>query len=310
MVRGGALTLESTSPGKTSAGGAVSGGARRPAVVVSGLTKRFGDHVVLDNLTFQVAAEEFVSILGHSGCGKTTLLNCLAGLDEYEGSVAFGGAGGLHGDVNCAMVFQDFALFPWLSVADNLGFGLKFAARRVSGGEHRRRVAELLSLMGLETAERLYPHQLSGGMRQRVAVARALAVDPDVLLMDEPFASLDALTRHRLGNETEAIWQATGKVIILVTHDASEAVRLSDRILILHDGRIRHVQEIRDPRPRSLAHPHIGEKVEAIEELLAALQRTAASAAEGLPLGVPHRVRPTAPGDGGPALERGARTDR
>lgn len=239
---------------------------------VRDLTKRFGDNVVLDRLNFNIGNNEFVSIVGHSGCGKSTLLNCLAGLESFEGSASVAGQQVVPGRVSCGVVFQDYALFPWLTVEQNVRFGLRFTVTRNSRREMSERVEALLAMMDLSDFRGLYPRQLSGGMRQRVAIARSLIIDPPVLLMDEPFASLDALTRRRLGSELLNIWKTTKKVIILVTHSASEAVLLSDRVMILHGGRVRHVEHIDVPRPRTLSQKIIGEKIDFVERTLADLQ--------------------------------------
>ncbi|WP_315915205.1 ABC transporter ATP-binding protein [Arthrobacter sp. lap29] len=203
------------------------GGANRaPAVVLENLGKRFGDGApVLDNVNATVGQGEFVALLGASGCGKSTLLNIISGLDVPS-------AGALEvPEDGAAFMFQDSALFPWLSARGNVELALKL--RGVGRAERRIRAAELLELVNLSHSVAKRPHELSGGMRQRVALARALAQDKPLLLMDEPFAALDAITRDLLHNELERVWKETGRTIIFVTHNVREAVRLGQRVLLL-----------------------------------------------------------------------------
>ncbi len=199
---------------------------RPPAVVLEKLGKRFGDGApVLDNVNAVVRQGEFVALLGASGCGKSTLLNIISGLDVPT-------AGALEVPVDgAAFMFQDSALFPWLSAQGNIELALKL--RGLDRAERRVRATELLELVNLGHASAKRPHELSGGMRQRVALARALAQDRPLLLMDEPFAALDAITRDLLHNELERVWQETGRTIIFVTHNVREAVRLGQRVLLL-----------------------------------------------------------------------------
>jgi NitT/TauT family transport system ATP-binding protein len=203
-----------------------------PAVVLDGLDKHFGRTHVLDGITVDIAPGEFVSLLGASGCGKSTLLSILAGLEEPTAgtlSVAGGRAG---------LMFQEPALLPWLTAGQNVELALRL--RGVPRRERRERAAELLALVRLEGAYRMRPHELSGGMRQRVAMARALALDTSVLLMDEPFAALDAITRDVLHAELLRMWEATGLTVVFVTHNVREAVRLGQRVLLMSSrpGRI------------------------------------------------------------------------
>jgi NitT/TauT family transport system ATP-binding protein len=186
----------------------------------------------LDNVNFHVADKEFCALLGHSGCGKTTLLNIMAGFDQpTEGELLCDAKPVGKPGWERTMIFQDYALFPWQTVADNIAFGLEM--KNVDPAERRRIVAEYIALVGLRGFERRYPHQLSGGMRQRVSIARALAVDPRVLLMDEPFAALDAQNRALMQGEMIRIWQRERKTCVLVTHSIEEAIALSDRILVM-----------------------------------------------------------------------------
>lgn len=240
------------------------------------LTKRFDGKLILDDLNFEVGRGEFVSIVGHSGCGKSTLLNCLAGLEEFDGSITIDGVPNDRERAFCGVVFQDYALFPWLTVEQNVRFGLRFMTPRLGQEAEREQVKRLLGMMRLTDARRLYPHQLSGGMRQRVAIARSLIIDPPILLMDEPFASLDALNRHRLGLEVVKIWQTTGKIVLFVTHSASEAVMLSDRVMVLHGGQVAHVAEIAAERPRTLSQESVGQQIDRLNSVLTQLQQDGA----------------------------------
>ena len=206
---------------------------------------------VLDHLNLDVKDKEFVCILGSSGCGKTTLLRLIAGLDTARAGTIFLDGGEMRGpSAKVGFVFQEYSLFPWRSVIDNSVFG-----REMKGipKEERYRIAErYLELVNLTQFRTNYPSELSGGMRQRVAVARALTLDPVLLLMDEPFGALDAQTRNMLQTELLEIWEKTKKTIIFITHSVDEAVFLSDRIVVLtpRPGRICQVVPIDLPRPR------------------------------------------------------------
>ncbi|WP_104086435.1 ABC transporter ATP-binding protein [Arthrobacter sp. GMC3] len=205
---------------------AVDGEGRAPVVVLENLGKRFGSGPpVLEDVNATVYQGEFVALLGASGCGKSTLLNLISGLDMPTSGameVPVGGA---------AFMFQDSALFPWRTARGNVELALKL--RGVGKAERKARATELLDLVHLGHSSDKRPHELSGGMRQRVALARSLAQDRPLLLMDEPFAALDAITRDLLHNELERIWKETGRTIIFVTHNVREAVRLGQRVLLL-----------------------------------------------------------------------------
>lgn len=206
---------------------------------------------VLEHIELDIRPGEFLTIIGPSGCGKTTLLNLLGGFVRPTAGLALKDGIEIAGPgPDRTMVFQDYALFPWLTVADNVAFGLR--AKRVAKAELNRRVLHFLNLVGLSGFADAYPSQLSGGMRQRVSIARALAPDPDVVLMDEPFAALDSLTRDRLQEELLSIWSKSRKTFVLITHNIEEAVFLSDRIVVMrsHPGRIRSILDIDLPRPR------------------------------------------------------------
>ena len=199
-------------------------------VILEHLGKRFGDgDPVLDDVNATIAKGEFVALLGASGCGKSTLLNILAGLEEpTSGALEVPSDG-------AAFMFQDSALFPWLTAKGNIELALQLAdtAKSSSRASRAARAQELLELVHLGAAGNKRPHELSGGMRQRVALARALAQDRQLLLMDEPFAALDAITRDLLHDELERIWKETGRTIVFVTHNVREAVRLGQRVLLL-----------------------------------------------------------------------------
>ncbi len=219
---------------------------RVPSSVIelAGVTKRYHpDHApAIDALSLTVASGHTLAVLGPSGCGKTTLLRLIAGFEEpTDGSVRLGGAGvaGLGAWVppeqrGVGMVFQDYALFPHLTVSKNAAFGLHRMDRR----DQARRVADVLDLVGLTGLEARYPHELSGGQQQRVALARALAPKPIVLLLDEPFSSLDPDMRSRMRSEVEAILQQSGATTVLVTHDHEEAFAMADRVAVLNRGRL------------------------------------------------------------------------
>lgn len=206
---------------------------------------------VLDHLTFDVRDKEFVCILGSSGCGKTTLLRLIAGLDlALSGSIQLDGETITGTNPKVGMVFQEYSLFPWRSVIDNIAFGLEM--KGMSREERYRAAEKYLALVNLTQFRDSYPSELSGGMRQRVAVARALALDPVLLLMDEPFGALDAQTRNKLQHELLEIWEKTKKTVVFITHSVDEAVFLSDRIIVLtpRPGRICRIFPVELPRPR------------------------------------------------------------
>jgi len=216
------------------------------------VTKRFDGAAVpvLEDVSLTCEPGEFVVVVGPSGCGKTTLLNLAAGIVKPEiGAVAIDDEPISAPGPDRAMVFQEHALFPWLTAAQNTEFGLKMAG--IDKSERDDRVAEALRLVHLSHSGAKFPHQLSGGMKQRVAIARAMVMNPAVLLMDEPFAAVDAQTRELLHRHVQELWLQTNKTILFVTHSVSEAVRLADRVIVLHahPGRIRREFRV------ELAHP-------------------------------------------------------
>lgn len=209
----------------------------------------------LEDISLDVLDGEFLCLVGLSGCGKTTLLNILSGFVEItSGSVLMDGRP-ITDTYDRGVVFQEYALFPWRTALKNVEYGLE--VRKIPAAQREKIAREFLALVRLDQFAHFFPHKLSGGMRQRVAVARALAFDPQVLLMDEPFGALDAQTREELQELTVDIWQKTRKTVVYVTHNLSEAVYLGDRIVILvsNPGRIRTIVNISLPRPRDALSP-------------------------------------------------------
>jgi NitT/TauT family transport system ATP-binding protein len=239
------------------------------AVRLSAVTKRFRDGpVVIDDVSLTVAQGEFVCLLGASGCGKSTLLNLVAGLDApTAGSVTVPGG-------RAALMFQESALLPWLTAAQNVELALRL--RGIGRRERRDRAAELLDLVRLGGAGGKRVHELSGGMRQRVAMARALAQETGVLLMDEPFAALDAITRDVLHEELSRLRTSQALTVVFVTHNVREAVRLGDRVVLLSSrpGRIAKQYDVAIDSPRRIESPEVaGLSVEITEDLRAEIRR-------------------------------------
>jgi NitT/TauT family transport system ATP-binding protein len=227
-------------------------------VRIRGLSKSFhpnGHEVrVLENIDLDVRDGELVCILGPSGCGKSTLLNLVGGfLRPSSGEISIDGTFVREPDPRRIFVFQERGVFPWLTVEGNIGFGLA----GLSPKEKAARIAHYVRLVGLEGFEKAYPQELSGGMKQRVEVARALAVNPDVLYLDEPFGALDSITRLVMRGELLRIWEAEKKTILFVTHDIDESVQLADRVVVLsaRPGSIRRIVEVDLPHPRDLSSP-------------------------------------------------------
>jgi len=223
---------------------------------VDGLTMRFGtaegEVTAIDNVSFDVAPGEFLAVIGPSGCGKSTLFNIIGGLlGGYGGSVTVGGEtiAGPHRSIG--MVFQEESTFPWRNVVDNVAFPLEIAG--VPRRERLDRARRFVSMVGLDGFENRYPSELSGGMRQRVSMARTLASEPKILLMDEPFAALDEQTRLLLGDKVLQIQQQLQQTTLLITHNITEAVQLADRVLVMsfRPGRVKRIIAINLPRPRS-----------------------------------------------------------
>jgi NitT/TauT family transport system ATP-binding protein len=223
-------------------------------VTIKNVSKSFEDLEAIKNLNLTVDDDEFVCILGPSGCGKTTVLRLVAGLEEVTGGEIYeNGKQVSEPGPDRGMVFQEFALFPWRTVIKNVEFGLEL--KGISKEERREKALSYIDLVNLEGFEDSYPHELSGGMKQRVGIARALANEPDVLLMDEPFGSLDAQTRNIMQRELLRIWDKAKITVIFVTHSVDEAVYLADRIVILtaRPGTVKRVIPIELRRPRDRA---------------------------------------------------------
>ena len=245
-------------------------------LAVRNVSKSFGEslhtYLALDGIDLEVSQGEFVCLLGPSGCGKSTLLNILAGFDQASaGTVDFEGAPVRGAGKDRVMFFQDAgaALLPWLTAEENVRFALR--VRNVPKAEWPAIIDKYLEMVGLKEHRTKFPAQLSGGMRQRLQIARALAVEPKVLLMDEPFGALDALTRRRMHGFLLDIWRRTGTTVVFVTHDIAEAVTLADRICVMSVGqgsRITEVIPVGLPRPRDLADPDAARVFKRVEGLL------------------------------------------
>ncbi|MDI2099744.1 ABC transporter ATP-binding protein [Ruicaihuangia caeni] len=230
-------------------GGAVSAGT--PKIAIDDVTRRFGEVTALQQVNLSVAENEFVSLVGTSGCGKSTLLSIIAGLDAPdEGTVTVSGRGVTEPGRDRGVVFQRATLLPWLTAQGNVEFALR--GERLSQAERRDAAREVLAQVGLEGFEGAYPSELSGGMQQRVALARSLSYRPDILLMDEPFGALDALTRADMQRLLIDVWERHRITVVFVTHDIEEAVLISDRVVVMspRPGRIRAEVPIALDRPR------------------------------------------------------------
>jgi NitT/TauT family transport system ATP-binding protein len=231
--------------------------SRAGAIQISGVGQVFrtsgAEVVALDNVSMDIKPGRFVVLVGPSGCGKSTLLMMLAGLRQpTSGSILISGAPISEPDPNrVGVVFQEPSLFPWLTAEENVEFPL--ALRGVAKAERRTKAEEMLKLVGLEGFGKRHPHELSGGMKQRVSIARGLVQDPPVMLMDEPFAALDEQTRMTMGDELLRIWAATGKTVVFVTHSLTEAVYLADEVAVMsaRPGRIVDHLQVSLPRPRT-----------------------------------------------------------
>jgi NitT/TauT family transport system ATP-binding protein len=237
-------------------------------IAMSFPTKRTDEPIyVLQNVSAEVAHGEFVCIVGPSGCGKSTLLNIVAGfLNPTSGEVLVENEPVRGPDPRRIFVFQENGVFPWLTAQENVGFGL----RRRGAVERDQTIARYIAMVGLDGFEGAYPHELSGGMRQRVEIARALAANPDIIYMDEPFGALDFLTRLKMRTDLVRIWQSERKTILFVTHDIEEAVQLADRVLVM-SARPATIQEVVDvdlPRPRHLDSPEYLAKRDRIFEAM------------------------------------------
>ncbi len=213
------------------------------------VSRWFGAVEVLRDLSLDIGRGEFVAVVGPSGCGKTTLLNLLSGYEQPSSGI-------IESVGRMRMVYQQDGLFPWQTVTENISLGLRHLTNE---GERRQQTEDMIRLIQLDGFEHHYPHQLSGGMRQRVELARALAGESDILLMDEPFSSLDYLTRLRMRHELARLLHERPRTVVLVTHDIEEAAQLADRVVVLSDrpAQIRRELSITAPRPRDLTHPEV-----------------------------------------------------
>jgi NitT/TauT family transport system ATP-binding protein len=242
-------------------------------LTVENLNKTYISHgsetPALVDINLRIAEGEFVCLLGPSGCGKSTLLKIIAGLiPATSGRIAIDGKAVSGPGPERAVVFQDYALFPWMTVRDNVEFGLE--ARKLPVAERRETSSRLLKVVGLSDFAERFPHQLSGGMKQRVSIARALAVDPSLLLMDEPFGALDAQTRHLLQDELLRIWREYRKTVVFVTHSIEEAIYLSDRIVVMtaRPGRVKQIVMVPEARPRDMASIDMNQRQREVRAVL------------------------------------------
>lgn len=234
-----------------------------PLITVENLTKRYGDgDNVFENVNFDIYKNEFICLIGHSGCGKSTILNALAGLENAtSGSITMNGKAVIKPSLERGVVFQSHALLPWLTVGDNIGFALKAKTPNISTHDLSQKIDFYLAMVGLSKVKDKKPSQLSGGMKQRVGIARAFATQPELLLMDEPFGALDALTRGVIQDELVNIVDETQQTVFMITHDIDEAILLADRIFLMSNGPRAFLAEIVEntipkPRHRDNIHHH------------------------------------------------------
>jgi NitT/TauT family transport system ATP-binding protein len=248
--------------------------AAAPHIMIDGVHLSFrgpdgADLRILAGVTLEIGPSEFVCLLGPSGCGKTTLLNCVAGfLSPSAGKILIGGAPVLGTPPGVGIVFQEHALFPWFTVQHNVEYGLR--VRGIARGERERAARELIDLVGLRGFEQHYPHQLSGGMKQRVGIARTLVNGPSVLLMDEPFGALDAMTRETMQEELLRLWERDRKTVVFVTHSIAEAVFLADRVIVMspRPGTVRAEVTVASRRLRSRTSDAFVAAYRAVEDAL------------------------------------------
>ncbi len=246
-----------------------SGLERKKKIVVKNLTKRFGKLLVLDNISFEVADGEFISIVGPTGCGKTTFLNTLTKLmPATDGNILVDGEEADPKKHNLSFVFQEPTCLPWRTVKDNVAYGMEI--KRFPKEKQQERLKYIMDLVGLSDCANLYPNQISASMVQRIAVARAFAVDPDLLLMDEPYGQLDVKLRYYLEDELIRLWQKLKSTVIFVTHNIEEAVYVAERILVLTNKptKIKAEVVVDLPRPRNFVDPKFLEIRKNVTELI------------------------------------------
>ena len=285
-----------------------SSSVHRPLISIEGLTRRFaGDQpAVFEDIWFGVDRGEFCCLIGHSGCGKTTILNALAGLEQPSAGVILVNGREIDGpSLDRAVIFQSHALMPWMSVAQNIAFAVKSRWPKWDQARRGAQVQRFIDLVGLTGNEAKRPSQLSGGMKQRVGIARALAIEPQMLLMDEPFSALDALTRGTLQDEVRRICRETRQTVFMITHDVDEAIFLADRILLMTNGPHAALAEIvvnTLPRERTRhdlhRHPHYSRIRNHLIEFLVDRSRRFDRNAPGYD---PRRPPMVEPGPGGPS---------
>ena len=240
-------------------------------VKVSHMTKKFGDLLVLNDISFEVKKGEFLCVVGPTGCGKTTFLNCLTKLGVYQltsGEILINNEPVDLQKHNVAYIFQEYSAFPWQTVEENIAYGLKIKKRPEA--EIKARVDEMLDMVGLTEYRNYYPGQLSASMLQRVSIARAFAVQPELLLMDEPYGQLDNSLRYKLEDELIQLWHRTGTTVIFITHNIEEAVYLSERILVLTNKPTSIKKEIENdlPRPRDVTDPAFNKLRDEVTDLI------------------------------------------